>query len=301
VSTDTPQSFVPDLRAARAAGVTARGRSWLPFGGDLLTRVPRHTSQLACVVVRARLVVRTAREERVDVSERKVGRIPEPMPALPLDFVEGHQRALMETLGQAEACTRCQLSTGRVECSLCDGRGYQMVEERVATRTYYRRVECTGCDQQGWYTCTTCEGTGRSVPVRAMTVSDQEQVIRYTYLPPLPLALGEQLLTWFEETLPRDTTPPAPLLVSLARPESDNPYRSSVREVEPSFHGFSLAGALPAARDAVERLRGLGDIAREDVQAFAWPFLHLNYGLIGAGTDVAILVDPSGRLRAIVG
>lgn len=291
-------AFLPDVRLARDAGLHVRGRSWLSLRRDLLSSTPRRAERVACVLLRARVVVRSVREHDFETPERDLSRIPERIPEPSAELATSVRVVAREIAGVARMCVACG---GNTVCARCKGKGH-LVNERYEDGTmHYDRESCTRCSGTGTYTCAVCSGVGRMVPVRGLIVADELHTIHYTYLPTLPFALGEAVLALFEAELGAEGRPPDALRISLERPRADSPYRSAARSAEGSIEGFSLGEALPVARDAVDRLRARGELLREDVHAYAWPILRLNYGLVGHGTDVVLLVDPSGRPRALVG
>ncbi len=250
------------------------------------------------MLLRARVVVRSAREHYFETPERDLARLPEPIPEPSAALATSVCVVAREIVGAARTCVVCR---GSAVCARCKGAGYRESERYEDGTTYYDRESCTHCSGTGTHTCEVCSGVGRVVPVRGLIVADELHAIDYTYLPTLPFALGEALLALFDAELGVEGRPPDAMRISLEPPRADSPYRSAARSAEASIEGFSLREALPVARDAVERLRALGEPIREEVHAFAWPILRLNYGLVGHGTDVVIVVDPSGRPHALVG
>ena len=275
-----------------------RGRSWISLRRNLLHSTPRRVEQVACVLLRARVLVRSVREHNFETPERELTRLPEPIPELSSQLATSVRVVAREIVGAAHECVGCGGST---VCARCKGDGHLLSARYEDGTTYYDRELCTRCAGTGKYACPVCSGVGRMVPVRGLIVTDELHAIHYTYLPTLPVALGEAVLSLFETELGADGQPPAAMRISLERPRADSPYRSAARSAEGAIEGFSLSEALPIAREAVDRLRALGEPLREDVHAYAWPILRLNYGLVGHGTDVVLLVDPSGRPRALVG
>jgi len=292
-------AFLPGVRLAYDAGLHVRASSWLSRRGNLLRSTPRRSEQVACVLLRARVVVRTVREHGFETPERDLGRLPEAIPEPSADLKSSVRVVAREIVGAARTCVVCRGST---VCVRCEGKGYRTIARYEDGTTYYDSEQwCPCCRGAGLNTCNVCSGVGRTVPVRGLIVADELHAINYTYLPTLPFALGEALLALFDAELGADVQPPEAMRISLDRPRANSPYRSAARSAEASIEGFSLGEALPVARAAVEGLRALGEPLREDVHAFAWPILRLNYGLVGHGTDVVLLVDRGGRPRALVG
>lgn len=286
--------YLPTLSRARADGLTAAKRGWM-VTTDLLTGEPEEQVPLAVVIIEARVLRRSVEERQIQLPEQLVDGLATDVPPPPADWSDvGRHSYLLERHARITDCVACELTKGRVPCTVCGTRGKLL----VGSGDNQRMITCSPCNGSGHVTCSTCDGAGNALWVRVMHLHDEVTALRYAYVPSmldeLDLAVGERFDTLPEmlpEALRFDPSPRA----------RQSAYRGEVGEADHTFHGHGFGDALSRAMTAVQGLSGSATVVQQEVKAYAWPLLWLRYqGVVQKG-EVALLTSPrTGELEAIV-
>lgn len=231
----------------------------LPAGDPLFVR------PLAGVTLHARVQRREVREESMELSQAVVKVMQRGMPPVPEQFAT-MSRTVLGTIDKTVPCTLCGVRPGFGPCPRCVGTGV------IAARG--GMVDCPDCEE-GWTTCTTCDGVRQVVIAKVRHVDDHDVEIRHTFLPLTTSRLEESLLDAFVADEPDEC-----LRFDLDLRSNNAPYRSAGDDVvrDNAFLGYRFAESIDRARKAVARLGGTGEWVREEVHAFARPFLWVAWG-----------------------
>jgi hypothetical protein len=287
------ETFLPSVERARTEGLVARAKLWLlPIATDLLGRTPTEQHAVAAVVLRARVERRNVEQRVIQLPTDEVLSLPaNPKPA-PKGFVTERHRYLIERDPGPSDCEVCELKPGQMPCVVCGGTG--VIHTTDAQGNQVTR-SCYSC-KAGFVTCTTCAGSGTAVHCTVGVVDDHEASLDYTYVPAMTLDLELAV----GALLDAEVQPPDCLKVGFELKTARSAYRGATKQVEAKHLGHHYGTPLDSARSAVRGLGLPGEFVGHDIQVFAWPILWLRYGGIGGRHDVALVVDPNGKLQAFV-
>ena len=242
---------------------------------DLAEGEPQFVRPLAAITLFARVQMRELRDEELELSEAIANAMPKEPPPEPEDWLN-QSRAFLSEIKRWIPCTLCGVRPGFGFCPFCNGSGSVGLSK------------CAECNA-GWVTCTTCDGTKRVCLANVRHVDDRDVAIRYTFVPATTTVLEEALTTAFDAEEPSEC-----LRFDLDLRNVNAPYRTADEGVatQGSFHEHSFAESLDRTRNLVDRLGGKGTWLREEVRAYARPFLWVRSR---EGSDLALVTSPRAK------
>lgn len=233
---------------------------------------PASVRALAGLTIAARFQRRDVRTAELEVSEARLSAMLREPPPPPEGFVHETHVVLGQLL-ELRRCTLCAVRPGTVPCPFCSLAG------------------CEECAGSGWRSCTACDGNQEIAMVEARYVEDREIPLRITFTPNVSPAVDAVLRTAIDDT----TDPPDEYRFELDRSAVFAPYRESGEIEAESFQGFSFEDAIERARAGLFGIRKSGEVVREELRAWARPFLVLSFReapqllVIGDGASVRLL------------
>ncbi len=276
MSSDSVKPYLPTLEKLRASA---------PFGLELPPYEPAETERLAMLVVQAALVRRTSWTEEVTNAP---GYLQRGEPPAPVDDQARHHVRIDERLGGG-SCLACVDRPGFRKCRVCGGRGRIMRDTMLCS--------CTA----GWITCPTCGGKQQIDHVRLRYYSDTPTYLNEAYMPTHIAQLPSlfRLEAVMEEELNMLRTPPEDLrCYDLTGEVVGTAYRGGQKKLRPLFHGHDFGDAIEQGLAGLAAAGAGANVARYQVRAYAWPFLHLRWP---GRPDIVTYIDRSGATRVFLG
>ena len=241
--------------------------------------------RLAVILLEADLLRRDTWEQEVELSTALYERYPQEQPPPAADFRDrAYQLVDPARPTRRQRCSSCFLSPGKTLCARCAGTGRDPDS-----------LPCT-CED-GYRACSTCDGSGSTVRATVRHVNDHAVRVRRTFVP----EAGAPLARLLEAALEAMGEPPAALRFELQASLVASPYRDAAAVREPDFHGHRFDDALPAALAAVAELARYASVVKQDVRAYAWPFVLVRaVDRPGApARTAALLHDVTGTPRML--
>jgi len=252
---------------------------------DLPPSDPHFLRPLAAITLFARVQMRELRDEEMEVSERVAETMPKKLPPEPEDWIT-QSLAILAEVKERRTCTLCGVRPGFGFCPFCNGTG-----------TTRMLVGCTECAGTGWVTCTTCDGAKHVCIATVRHVDDRDVAIKYTFVPATTPTLEELLTAAFDAEEPAEC-----LRFDLDLRNVNAPYRTADDGVseQGAFRGHSFAESLERTRDLVDRLGGTGTWVREEVRAYARPFLWVGWKQEANESDESVALVTSPRAKQLL-
>jgi hypothetical protein len=276
MSSDAAVFYVPTLEKLRAATYL----DIVPPLGE-----PQEVERVAMLVVQAALVRRTSWTEEV---QNAPGYLQRGEPPPPVDDQPRHHVRIDERLGGA-TCLACLDRPGFRRCRVCGGRGRIMNDTQLCS-----------C-KAGWVPCANCGGHVQIERVRLRYFSDTPAYLNEAYMPTHIAQNGGlfSLETFMEKDLNLVRTPPEELRChDLTGEVQGTAYRGGNKKIRPSFHGHDFGDSIDLALAGLAAAGAGAKVARYQVRAYAWPFLHLQWA---DGRHWAVYTDRSGSIRVFRG
>ncbi len=222
------------------------------------------------VLVFGRVLHRTSWEHSsVEVSEADAHRFGAP-PA-PSTLAPAVHRVFDTTSARLQRCSFCVVSPGTQPCGACAGEaGHEA---------------CESCQGAGTLTCSTCNGTSRTLATKLRVVSDDLHAIFRLFTPPVPLP--DSLTVALHGSL-AGVEPPSCLRVSAGRTASA--YRGGTGAA-PLFLGEPLGDEWARARAHLETIGTAPGVMLSELALFAWPMR-----LYDVGRRMVTWIAPDGSL-----
>lgn len=260
------ERFVPDVASVAA---------WV---GPANSQEP-----MVAILVDATVVVRSSWTDDVEVSEKLFEALREAKPPSPSFEKIAQFRVLTAESRQARVrkCGACFALPGQQLCTICGGTGQVGTGDQLEP--------CTSCSG-GKLTCTTCDGTLKSVRVRIEFGEDQVRHMPHIFVSGVSGDTRQRLQSFFRSR----PVIPEELAIDLAEDFArSDAYRG--RRGTDEIWGFAAGPSLSQARVYLERLDKLPTVAAVKSAVFAWPYEVLATDL----NTVVCIADETGKTHVL--